>query len=182
MPASRRFTFALAWWHARDAKNLVGATLKPVRVHTSSPEETQELAERLAPLLSAGDIITLGGELGAGKTCFTQGLARGLGVVGRVQSPTFTLLRQHVGRLPLHHFDLYRLDAQELAALGFEEIFYGNGITVIEWGEKAASLLPRDHLALDFEIVNQTRRNISVKVPSPRWARALRQWLDLKTR
>jgi tRNA threonylcarbamoyladenosine biosynthesis protein TsaE len=110
------------------------------------PEETARLAAALASLLRAGDVVLLSGELGAGKTCFVRGLAHGLGVppATTINSPTFTLLHHYSGgRLPLHHFDFYRLrSARELDDLAFADYLGGDGVVVVEWPERAAAALP----------------------------------------
>lgn len=116
-------------------------------IKTSSPEETVGVGEKLAPFLKAGDVICLNGDLGAGKTRFVQGLARGLGINGPVTSPTFTLINEYHGRLPLYHMDVYRLDDPlEMEDLGYEEYFYGDGVTVVEWAERVDGLLPAERL------------------------------------
>jgi tRNA threonylcarbamoyladenosine biosynthesis protein TsaE len=100
-------------------------------------EGTHALGSLLGRLLEAGDIVLLSGTLGAGKTVFTQGIGAGLGVAATINSPTFTLLKEYAGRLPLYHFDLYRIeDPEELFALGFEEYFGGEGVAVVEWAER----------------------------------------------
>ena len=112
-------------------------------VETNSPEETWELAAELADELGAGTVIALHGDLGAGKTCFIQGLAAALGIDEPITSPTYTLIGEYEGRLPLHHIDLYRLSGPvEALGLGLEEYFDANGITAIEWAERAEGLLP----------------------------------------
>src|ERR1700694_663949 len=104
---------------------------------THAPGETQALAARLAQRLEAGDVIWLSGDLGAGKTSFTQGLGRGLDIDVPINSPTFVLIREYAGRLPLYHIDLYRLnDAREVAALGLPDYLAGNGVCVLEWAER----------------------------------------------
>ncbi|MDR7433949.1 MAG: tRNA (adenosine(37)-N6)-threonylcarbamoyltransferase complex ATPase subunit type 1 TsaE [Armatimonadota bacterium] len=119
--------------------------------HTRSPEETQRLGERLGEILQAPAVVALVGELGVGKTCFIQGVARGLGVKGYVPSPTFTLIREHHGRVPVYHVDLYRLEKpQELEDLGLEEILEGEGVVLIEWAEKVRFLLPPEHLQVEL--------------------------------
>lgn len=116
-------------------------------VETNSPEETWELAAELANELGAGTVIALHGDLGAGKTCFIQGLAAALGIDEPITSPTYTLIGEYEGRLPLHHIDLYRLSGPaEALGLGLEEYFDANGITAIEWAERAEGLLPPDLL------------------------------------
>ncbi|SHK67604.1 tRNA (adenosine(37)-N6)-threonylcarbamoyltransferase complex ATPase subunit type 1 TsaE [Desulforamulus aeronauticus] len=112
-----------------------------------SSEETRQFGEKMALLLQAGDIICLNGDLGAGKTAFSQGVARGLGVTSHVTSPTFTLINEYEGRLPLYHFDVYRLgDSEEMADLGYEEYFYGPGVCLVEWAELVEDVLPEERL------------------------------------
>ncbi|HKS70610.1 MAG TPA: tRNA (adenosine(37)-N6)-threonylcarbamoyltransferase complex ATPase subunit type 1 TsaE, partial [Ktedonobacterales bacterium] len=114
-----------------------GATDRLLVLRSASPEATHALGERLGHLLGSGDIVLLTGDLGAGKTALAQGIARGLGVAGPVSSPTFTILKEYEGRIPLYHFDLYRIeDPDELEALGFGDYFYGDGVSVVEWAER----------------------------------------------
>lgn len=118
---------------------------------SDSAENTKKLARNLSDHLRPGDLISLTGDLGAGKTCFTQGLAEGLKTDRPASSPTFTIIRVHSGRLPLYHFDLYRIDnARQLENIGYEEYFFGDGVTVVEWGDKMSQLLPADHLTLEM--------------------------------
>jgi tRNA threonylcarbamoyladenosine biosynthesis protein TsaE len=131
-----------------------------IDIVSHSLAQTQRLGAKLAALLGPGDTLLLRGPLGAGKTSFTQGVAQGLGVTVVVNSPTFILARQYAGRLPLYHMDYYRLERPaEPAELGFEEYFYGNGITVVEWPERAVGL-PTEHLSVAFKMVNDTKRGI----------------------
>ena len=121
-------------------------------VHTGSPDETRALGTALGRVLRArgarGAVVALTGPLGAGKTCFVQGLVRGLGAGGYVRSPTFILVHHYPGPLPLYHVDLYRIGPSDLDALGLEEIMEGDGVTAIEWA--AALPLPADHLSVQF--------------------------------
>ncbi len=140
------------------------------RITTTSPEETQALAEMLGSALIPGSILRLDGPLGAGKTCFVQGLARGLGVPPqvRVHSPTFTLLNIYPGRLPLYHFDWYRLQqVQELAGLDIEEYFDGPGVSVVEWGGKFPHTFPPHTCILTFTVLSEAAREIIISPPSP---------------
>ena len=122
------------------------------KVESRSPEETWKLAAELADELGPGTVLALHGELGAGKTCFIQGLAAALGVTEPVTSPTYTLIGEYQGRLPLHHIDLYRLSGpDEALGLGLEEYFDASGITAIEWAERAEGLLPPDLLHIRIE-------------------------------
>lgn len=120
-------------------------------VETNSPEETWELAAELADTIEAGTVMALHGDLGAGKTCFIQGFAAALGIDEPITSPTYTLIGEYEGRLPLHHIDLYRLSGPEEAlGLGLEEYFDANGVTAIEWAERGGNLLPPDMLHIEI--------------------------------
>ena len=115
-------------------------------VNSSSPKETEALGEALGAQLRAGDLVVLTGDLGTGKTTFTKGLARGLGVTDRVSSPTFTIVQEYDGRVPVAHVDVYRLERiQELHDFGFEELLEER-VTIVEWGEAIALVLPRDRI------------------------------------
>ena len=128
---------------------------RSLRVVTRSPEETRILGASLAPVLLPGDVLSLSGDLGAGKTVFVQGLAAALGVSGRVTSPTFTIVHEYEGRYPIMHLDVYRLDSfQEILDLGFEEYFDPRAVVVIEWGEAVEQLLPRRHLRIELRRVD----------------------------
>lgn len=124
-----------------------------------SPEETRQFALQLAEHLRPGDVIALQGDLGAGKTCFTQGLARGLGVAGTVNSPTFTIIKEYLGRIPLYHMDVYRM-GDGLEDLGFEEYFYGEGVSVVEWAGMIEPVLPADRLTVEISSVGEMERRI----------------------
>ena len=142
-----------------------------------SPEETFEYGKRLGRCLHAGDVVALSGDLGAGKTCFVQGISIGAGVRERSQitSPTFTLIQEYRGRLPIYHFDVYRLNREEdLYELGFEEYFYGEGITLIEWAERIPSCLPDDYLAINLHIEPDLTRRIRLTAVGDRCDDTLR--------
>lgn len=120
-------------------------------VDSRSAEETRILGASLAPVLLPGDVLSLNGDLGAGKTCFVQGLAGALEVDGRVTSPTFTLVHEYNGRYPIVHLDVYRLNYfQEVLDLGFEELLDPGAILVVEWGEAVAPLLPNRYLEIEL--------------------------------
>ena len=111
--------------------------------HSNSPKETENIAKAFAKELSSGDVVTLDGDLGVGKTAFTQGLAKALGVCDYVSSPTFTIVNCYKGKMPVYHFDVYRIeDSDEMYDIGFDEYVGGDGIAVIEWAEKIADILP----------------------------------------
>ena len=110
---------------------------------THSEQETEALGEALAARLEAGSVIAYTGGLGAGKTAFTRGLARGLGYTGRVTSPTFTIVNEYEGRVPLFHFDMYRLgDEDELFDIGWEDYLARGGVCAVEWSERVTAALP----------------------------------------
>ena len=134
---------------------------------TAGPAATLDVGERLAAALQPGDVVALHGDLGAGKTHLTKGLARGLGIEpDDVTSPTFTLVQEHVGWLPLYHVDLYRIERpEELATLGLDEILEADGICVIEWPERAAGLLPPHTLHLRLTALDGDRRRIERERP-----------------
>ena len=125
-----------------------------------SPADTEALGEALAPGLEPGDVIVLTGPLGAGKTCFVAGLARGLACAARVRSPSFTLVNEYRGRLLLLHLDLYRVEAAAAEALGLEEQAE-RGVLVAEWGEKLPAGLRERALAVEFEIVSERERRLT---------------------
>ncbi|MGD9117808.1 MAG: tRNA (adenosine(37)-N6)-threonylcarbamoyltransferase complex ATPase subunit type 1 TsaE [Dehalococcoidia bacterium] len=141
---------------------------------TRSPEETQELGRRLGEIARPGDVVLLVGKLGAGKTCLTQGIAWGLSIDEYAASPSFVLVRELYGRLPLYHIDFYRLEnLEEIAELGLDEYFYGRGVTVVEWAEKALGLLPPEHLLIKMEYVAETERRLHLKASGKRYREML---------
>lgn len=123
-------------------------------------EATARLGQRLGEIAEAGDIITLAGTLGAGKTTLTQGIGQGLQVPAEcyITSPTFSLLHEYPGRLPLYHMDLYRLTCQEIIDLGFEDYLYGEGVSVVEWPDRLDAIMPRDYLQIELEMDSETSR------------------------
>jgi len=132
-------------------------------IASQSPEETAAAGERLGRTLGPSDVVGLIGELGAGKTCFVQGLTHGLGVTARATSPTFVLVNEYRGRLPVHHVDAYRTTTvTELTDLGLEEMLDGDGVTVIEWAEKARPLLPSRTIYVRIDGVGDEPRMITI--------------------
>jgi tRNA threonylcarbamoyladenosine biosynthesis protein TsaE len=134
------------------------------QIETRSLLETLEFGGRLAQELQPGDVIALSGELGAGKTALVKGIARGLGIAVEVTSPTFTLIHEYGGgRLALYHIDLYRIDSVPQAlAIGIEDYLNGAGVTVIEWAERIASLLPPHTTRIRIESLGENTRRIEV--------------------
>ena len=125
----------------------------------SSLEDTERLAYQLGTLVEAQDVITLEGDLGAGKTTFTKSFAKGLGVLRNVNSPTFTILKQYEGRLPFNHLDVYRLaDSDE--DLGWDELFYGDAVSVVEWAKLIEHDLPKERLQIEIYQVSEFARRI----------------------
>lgn len=140
-----------------------------MRALTRSVEETRALAENLGEVLRPGDFVVLSGALGAGKTAFAQGVARGLGITEPVVSPTFTIVRQYEGRIPLAHVDVYRLDRlQELHDLGFDELL-DDRVTIVEWGDAAGPLLPAERLEVRMEQTGDEERTIEVLPHGESW-------------
>lgn len=130
---------------------------------TNSVEETQKLGQDLAQDLKPGDVVALNGDLGAGKTAFTQGLAKGLGVEDYVTSPTFTIMNVFEGRHSLYHFDVYRIGSlDEMDAIGFDEFLYGDGIVVIEWAYLIGDLIPDNAIRVDILKEDFNTRRIEI--------------------
>jgi tRNA threonylcarbamoyladenosine biosynthesis protein TsaE len=136
-----------------------------VKLISKEPRETFYIGKVLGENLHAGDVVALVGELGAGKTCFTQGIAMGIGVPESYQiiSPTFTLLREYPGRFVLYHLDLYRLSGiRDLEELGYEECYGENSILVIEWAEKIMDILPDEALFVSLSYLDENKREIDI--------------------
>lgn len=136
------------------------------KIITHSEQETLALAEELGRNAGPGAVFALVGELGAGKTIVAKGLAKGLGITEEITSPTFTLMEIYDGPVPLYHFDLYRIErSEELDQLFFEEYWEGDGISVIEWADRAHGRLPDDRVNITIEYVNDTSRSITIEHP-----------------
>ncbi len=137
------------------------------QVITSSPGQTLQVGEVLGRLVPTGSVICLKGNLGSGKTCLTQGIGRGLGVYGVIHSPTFVFINEHPNlstRPSLYHVDLYRVhDEADILALGLEDYMYGDGVTVIEWAERAEGLLPNDCLWVALGYVDEHTRRLEFR-------------------
>lgn len=130
--------------------------------NTKDEFETKNLAKHIATFLQAGDVLALDGDLGAGKTTFAQGLAKGLGISEQIDSPTFTIIKEYNGRLPFYHMDVYRVD-EETDELGLEDYFYGSGVCLVEWASQVETLLPEHTIWLRFTVQPDGNRQIQLK-------------------
>jgi len=147
-----------------------------LEIISHSPEQTQKFGVRIGELALPGDTFLLVGGLGAGKTCLTQGIAWGLGIKEYAVSPSFMVIRELYGRLPLYHIDFYRLDhLEEIAELGLDDYLYGNGVCVVEWAEKGVSLLPVEHLLIEISYVSDTERSLKLKPSGKRYRQIVTQ-------
>ena len=178
------------------------AAINTLDIISHSSAQTQRLGMRLGELVRGGELLLLEGSLGTGKTTFTQGLARGIGITEVISSPTFTLLKEYPGQPgptaqreqaqatlqhrqqerhqvgpALYHFDLYRLDdPEEILDLGFEDYFFGNGVCVVEWADKAELLWPAEHLRLRMKIMSETKRGLLFTATGLRYCELLQQF------
>jgi tRNA threonylcarbamoyladenosine biosynthesis protein TsaE len=152
--------------------------MQSLTLNSYSPEQTQLLGNYLGKLARKADLFLLTGQLGTGKTCLVQGIARGLNVQEYAFSPSFVILRQYHGRLPLYHIDFYRLDCiEEIADLGLEDYFYGDGVCVIEWADKGLQVVPQDNLLISIHYVPvpETGRSIRLKSQGERYNELIKQ-------
>ncbi|QCJ40695.1 tRNA (adenosine(37)-N6)-threonylcarbamoyltransferase complex ATPase subunit type 1 TsaE [Bacillus sp. S3] len=137
-------------------------------IHTANSEETSQFAAKLAHFLQPGDVLALEGDLGAGKTTFTKGLAKGLEIKRTVNSPTFTIIKEYKGKLPLYHMDVYRV-ADAFEDLGFDEYFEGDGVTVVEWAHLIEEQLPVERLTIFLYHESQDQRKIVLEPKGNRY-------------
>jgi len=136
------------------------------RYISRSESETITIAQHFARSLAKGSVVALYGELGAGKTVFARGVAGYLEVIQQVTSPTFTLINEYCGTIPLYHMDLYRLNSlPEIEEIGAEDYFYGDGICLIEWAEKLEGLLPEHAITINLKQIDENRREINIERP-----------------
>jgi tRNA threonylcarbamoyladenosine biosynthesis protein TsaE len=139
-----------------------------------SARQTQSLGRQMGKQARSGDIYLLTGDLGAGKTCLTQGIAWGLGVKEYAFSPTFVLVKEYTGRLPLYHIDFYRLDhIEEIIDLALDEYLYSGGVCVIEWAEKGIDVLPRENLHVNLSYTSLNERSITLKPTGKRYSQLI---------
>ena len=153
-------------------------SMECLKLNSHSPEQTQLLGDYLGQIAQKADVFLLVGELGAGKTCLVQGIARGLNVKEYAFSPSFVILREYHGRLSLYHIDFYRLNQiEEIAALGLEEYLYSDGVCVIEWADNGLQVLPRDNLLITIHYIpaSKTGRSIWLKPQGERYYELIRQ-------
>lgn len=148
-------------------------------MQTHSTEDTMKIATKLASLLHPGDVITLEGDLGAGKTTFTKGIAKGLGVKRMVTSPTFTIVKEYEGTLPLYHMDVYRLEDSD-EDIGFLEYFNGQGITVIEWAQFIEEYLPSERLDVVITYKNEHIRHLHFKPSGDHYEQIIKELMKHK--
>ncbi|PKQ37079.1 MAG: tRNA (adenosine(37)-N6)-threonylcarbamoyltransferase complex ATPase subunit type 1 TsaE [Actinobacteria bacterium HGW-Actinobacteria-1] len=151
----------------------------PDAITSRTEAETIALGTMLAPLLEPDDVVALSGDLGAGKTCLTKGVAAGLGVAEHVTSPTFNIMLEHHGRLELYHFDLYRLErADQLEDIDFFATLEAGGACIIEWGERFPAAMPEDYLAVEISIAEDDTRHFTLVAYGPRGERLANAWLS----
>lgn len=143
-------------------------------IHIHSIEETERLAKTLAENINAGDVITLEGDLGAGKTTFTQFFAKGIGITRTVNSPTFTIMKQYEGRLTFNHLDVYRLESAD-DDIGWDEIFYGDAVTIVEWASLIEDELPNERLSIHIQYLNETERIYKIAAIGVRYEQLLKE-------
>ena len=146
-----------------------------IELVSSGPACTRAIGEAVGSVASAGYVVLLNGPLGAGKTCLTQGILRGLGSDDHARSPTFVLVAEYEARLTLYHVDLYRTDGpSDIEELGIEEYLWGDGVCVMEWAEKARGLYPPEHLMVDLSYLDETSRSVVVTAHGCRYREAVR--------
>ena len=151
----------------------------PLEIISHSPEETQALGRKLGGLAKEGDILLLVGGLGTGKTCLVQGLGQGLGIHEYTLSPSFVIIRIYQGRLTLYHLDFYRLEEKEVLDLGLEEYLSAQGITVVEWAERAKELWPPEYLLISLDFLSENQRRLRFEPRGKRYeerVEALKGW------
>lgn len=141
---------------------------------SNEEQHTLQIAETLATFVDAGDVITLSGDLGVGKTAFAKGFAKGLQIEERITSPTFTIVKEYEGRLPFYHMDVYRLEYSE-EDLGFDEYFFGKGVAMVEWAEFIDEFLPDEYLAITISRTGETSRTITFIANGKKYEKIIEQ-------
>jgi tRNA threonylcarbamoyladenosine biosynthesis protein TsaE len=147
-----------------------------IQIKTKGVRETMAIGKTLGRHLSPGDVICLTGELGTGKTCLVKGLAEGLGIKGEiVTSPTFIIIREYKGSVPLYHIDLYRIGVvEDIRDIGMEEVVFGSGVTAIEWAERIRDRLPDERIDITLKWVDEKTRDIEMKAMGPHHRKVLK--------
>jgi len=134
---------------------------------SKNEDESRRIAFDMGKNAKPGEVYSVTGTLGAGKTLMAKEFALGLGISDDITSPTFTILEEYSGKIPFYHFDLYRIESpEEIELMGFEDYFYGNGVSWIEWAEKCGSLMPEKHISVTIEIISDEERRITLEYPS----------------
>ena len=150
--------------------------MNPFKLVTHSAAETQKVGISIGKLAEPGDIFLLIGDLGAGKTCLTQGIAYGLDIQEYTLSPSFVIMRELHGRLPLYHMDFYRLEnIAEISDLGLDDYLFGEGVCVIEWANKGLTVLPEDHLLIGIDYLSNNERSFVIEPRGERYIRMVEQ-------
>jgi tRNA threonylcarbamoyladenosine biosynthesis protein TsaE len=153
--------------------------MNTLKLVTHSAEQTRQFGTSIGKLAELGDIYLLIGDLGAGKTCLTQGIAYGLDIQEYTLSPSFVIMRELHGRLSLYHMDFYRLDnIAEISDLGLDDYLFGKGVCVIEWANKGLTVLPEDHLVIKIEYLSDNERSFTIEPKGNRYVRMLTQLKD----
>lgn len=148
-----------------------------MKITINSIEDTERLAQTIATLVTHGDVLLLHGDLGAGKTTFSQFFGKALGIEQKITSPTFNIIKSYEGKLPFHHMDCYRLEGAE-DDLGFDEYFYGDGVTIVEWPEMIEEFLPEDYIELNLKYIEDSKREIEIQAMGSRGNRLKEQIID----
>ncbi|WP_420493978.1 tRNA (adenosine(37)-N6)-threonylcarbamoyltransferase complex ATPase subunit type 1 TsaE [Macrococcus psychrotolerans] len=148
-----------------------------MKITINSIEDTERLAQTIAMLVTRGDVLLLHGDLGAGKTTFSQFFGKALGIEQKITSPTFNIIKSYEGKLPFHHMDCYRLEGAE-DDLGFDEYFYGDGVTIVEWPEMIEEFLPEDYIELNLKYIEDSKREIEIQAMGSRGNRLKEQIID----
>jgi len=143
-----------------------------IKIVTNSPDKTKEIAYKLGKLLDAGSLVIMTGDLGAGKTTFTQGIALGMGISKNVTSPTFTIMKVYKNAIPLYHIDAYRLEGLS-QDLGLEEMMEDDGVCVIEWPMYIDERLPKEHLNINLKWIDDTTREITISASGKKYEKIM---------
>jgi len=149
-----------------------------MRIASDSEHKTLEIGKRIAGLMPGGGIVCLFGDLGSGKTVLAKGFAKGLGIKPKeITSPTFVLIHEHLNsRLPLYHFDLYRINSiEEIANLGYEEYLFGSGLSIIEWADRLGPLIPDEYLKIELAVSGKNKRLLKISASGSRYKKLLKK-------